>query len=216
MMLGIQKLFYGPLRPIEVEQLYEKAWLAVTETCLAMTIFREEVGARFFVMFVCLLAGKIWAWIGEGRVEVLEQQPPANPAWFHARLSLSLFASTAFDLTMLLYIVNTILAHARPNMMVMFAFEFAVLCVSSSSTCARYLTFLYEVRVINSQIKERRSQLEHQRNRHVVPGGASQPTTQPVATVRAEDPADADVPGWEGKGKWVFYLDLTTGRTANL
>ena len=86
-MLGLQRLFYGPLRPIEIEQLYEKAWFAITETCLAMTIFREEVGGWFLVMFVCLLIGKVWGWIGEGRVEILEQQPPSNPRLFHARLS---------------------------------------------------------------------------------------------------------------------------------
>ncbi|KAL9604874.1 MAG: hypothetical protein Q9219_000322 [cf. Caloplaca sp. 3 TL-2023] len=27
-MLGLQKTFYGPLRPIEIEQLWEKAWFA--------------------------------------------------------------------------------------------------------------------------------------------------------------------------------------------
>src|SRR3954467_915789 len=75
-MYGLQRLCYGPLRPIEIEQLYEKAWFAVTETCLAMTIFREEVGAWFLVMFVALLTGKVWGWIGDGRVEILEQQPP--------------------------------------------------------------------------------------------------------------------------------------------
>lgn len=43
-MYGLQRLCFGQLRPIEVEQLYEKAWFAITETALAMTIFREEVG----------------------------------------------------------------------------------------------------------------------------------------------------------------------------
>ena len=50
-LLGLQKLLFGPLRPIEIEQLYEKAWFAVTETCLAMTIFRGEIGGWFLVMF---------------------------------------------------------------------------------------------------------------------------------------------------------------------
>ena len=76
---GLQRLFYGPLRPIETEQLYDKAWFAVSETLLAMTIFRDDIGLWFFTMFLCLLAGKVWQWIGEGRVEFLEQQPPANP-----------------------------------------------------------------------------------------------------------------------------------------
>ena len=162
-MLALQRLFYGPLRPIEVEQLYEKAWFAITETCLAMTIFREEVGGWFLIMFVCLLIGKVWGWIGEGRVDILEQQPPANPRLFHARLSFSLIVSTLFDVYMLRYSIQTVLLQARPNMMVMFAFEFAVLTITSLSTAARYTISLREAAVIKNQLSVRRAQLRQER-----------------------------------------------------
>ena len=52
MILGVQRLAFGPLRPSEIEQLYEKSWYAVTETCLAMTIFRDECVGWFMVMFI--------------------------------------------------------------------------------------------------------------------------------------------------------------------
>ena len=217
-MLGLQRLFFGTLRPIEVEQLYEKAWFAITETCLAMTIFREEVGAYFLVMFVCLLIGKVWGWIGEGRVEILEQQPPANPRLFHIRLSMSLLISTLFDLYMLLYSVQTVLQQARPNMMVVFAFEFAVLHVTSISTAARYTVSLYEASVIKNQTKARRDQIRQERAqaRHeAAAADQEERTASSITEVPAEDDVDhleVDVPGWEEKGRWVFYLDLATGR----
>lgn len=217
-MLGLQRLFFGTLRPIEVEQLYEKAWFAITETCLAMTIFREEVGAYFLVMFVCLLIGKVWGWIGEGRVEILEQQPPANPRLFHIRLSMSLLISTLFDLYMLLYSVQTVLQQARPNMMVVFAFEFAVLHVTSISTAARYTVSLYEASVIKNQTKARRDQIRQERAqaRHEAAAADEERTASSTTeAVLAEDDVDnleVDVPGWEEKGRWVFYLDLATGR----
>jgi len=66
---GLQLVFYGPLRAPEIERLYEKAWYAVTETCLAMTIFRDEFDVRFIVMFGVLLFIKCFSWIGGGRVE---------------------------------------------------------------------------------------------------------------------------------------------------
>lgn len=215
-MLGLQRLFYGQLRPIEVEQLYEKAWFAITETCLAMTIFREEVGGWFLVMFVCLLIGKVWGWIGEGRVEILEQQPPSNPRLFHARLSVSLLISTVFDIFMLRYSINTVLRHARPNMMVMFAFEFAVLSITSVSTAARYAISLHEARVISHQIKVRRAQMrrerESERTRTTSEQAVSdEPTANDTAAQDDIDSLDVDVPGWEEKGRWVFYLDLATG-----
>ena len=219
-MLGLQKLFYGPLRPVEVEQLYEKAWFAVTETCLAMTIFREEVGGWFLVMFVGLLIGKVWGWIGEGRVEVLEQQPPANPRLFHARLSVSLCISAFFNASMVSYSVATVLQHARPNMMVMFAFEFAVLLVSSTSTTARYLISLREAAIIKTQTRDRKAQIRREREQIRAATQASEDVSltsqsnrdaQQAATEDGIDLMDIDVPGWEEKGRWVFYLDLTTG-----
>ena len=216
-MLGLQKLLYGPLRPIEVEQLYEKAWFAITETCLAMTIFREEVGAWFVVMFVTLLIGRVWAWIGEGRVEVLEQQPPSNPRLFHARLSTSLGLSVLLDMYMLNYSINTVRQQARPNMMVMFAFEFAVLSVASLSTCARYGLSLHEAAVIQRQtdarLRERRQQITQEREvarRAAVEAGQEVPAEPPIEEML--DELDVDVPGWEDKGRWTFYLDLSTGK----
>ena len=220
-MIGLQRLFFGTLRPIEVEQLYEKAWFAITETCLAMTIFREEVGAYFLVMFVSLLIGKVWGWIGEGRVEILEQQPPANPRLFHLRLSSSLLISALFDLYMLLYSVSTVLQQARPNMMVVFAFEFAVLHVTSLSTAARYTVSLYEASVIKNQTKLRREQIRQERaqeraraQQEAARSEGQEPATSSSADPSAEDDVDSlelEVPGWEGKGRWIFYLDLATG-----
>lgn len=215
-MLGLQRLFYGPLRPIEIEQLYEKAWFAITETCLAMTIFRDEVGGWFLVMFVCLLIGKVWGWIGEGRVEILEQQPPADPRLFHARLSFSLVVSSLFNIFLLRYSVQTVLLQARPNMMVMFAFEFAVLTVTSLSTAARYMITLHESAVIKGQINARRSQIiqARGRSRHAAfesNRAVSNPLTTEDENAENEiDAVDIDVPGWEEKGRWVFYLDLAT------
>lgn len=216
-MLGLQRIFYGRLRPIEVEQLYEKAWFAITETCLAMTIFREEVGGWFLVMFVSLLIGKVWAWIGEGRVEILEQQPPANPRLFHAQLSVSLLISSLFDSLMLQYAVNTVLRHARPNMMVMFAFEFAVLTVTSISTGARYGISVFEASVIRKQIHERRAQMRRERQQAQVESARSQEVpneaihTDDTMAEEDIDTLDFDPPGWESKGRWIFYLDLVTG-----
>lgn len=215
---------------IEIEQLYEKAWFAITETCLAMTIFREEVGGWFLVMFVSLLVGKVWGWIGEGRVEVLEQQPPTNPRLFHIRLSASLLISTLFNLHMFNYSIQTVREQAEPNMMVMFAFEFAVLTVTSLSTIARYMISLYEAAVVKEQtrvqLQERRAEIERRRQRQsqireeqrTAPSDSDSQTINHQSSVGHSVEEDlrlveegVDVPGWEGKGRWVFYLDLTTG-----
>ncbi|KAL8782820.1 MAG: hypothetical protein Q9213_005059 [Squamulea squamosa] len=218
-MLGLQKAFYGPLRPVEIEQLWEKAWFALTETALAMTIFRDEgkppnpasdrvpasegssnlrayFGGWFLFMFTFLLISKVWNWLAEGRVEILEQQPPANPRLFHTRLSAALSLSVVFNVYMLRFCASSVLQQARPNMMVMFAFEFAVLTILSLSTTARYTLSLYETAVIKRQIAHGRQQLRRR-------------AENPLSEEEAND-TEIDAAGWEEKGQWVFYLDIAT------
>ena len=224
-MYGLQRLCYGPLRPIEIEQLYEKAWFAVTETCLAMTIFREDVGAWFLVMFVGLITGKVWGWIGDGRVEVLEQQPPANPRLFHIRLSISLAISVIYDLWLLSYTTSQVIQQARPTMMVMFLFEFAVLTTSSFATAGRYGLSLIEARIVKQQtqdrllerrreVREERAEIIRQREAATAGGSGEGSEAAQAAPLPSEDDIDEmdiEVPGWEAKGHWVLSLDLLTG-----
>lgn len=221
-MYGLQRLCYGQLRPIEIEQLYEKAWFAITETCLAMTIFREEVGAWFLVMFVALLTGKVWGWIGDGRVEILEQQPPANPRLFHIRLSISLITSALYDLWLMSYTINTVVQQARPNMMVMFLFEFAILTTSSMSTLVRYIISLTEAKVVKQQTQdrllERRREVREERaelirQREAAEANGETPSTDPLPSEDDVDEMDIEVPGWDAKGQWILTLDLITGKT---
>jgi E3 ubiquitin-protein ligase synoviolin len=222
---GLQRVLYGPLRPIEVEQLAEKAWFAITETCLAMTIFREEIGAWFLVMFTALVTGKVWGWIGDGRVEVLEQQPPSNPGLFHTRLSVSLLLSLLYDVWLLRYAVNTVINQARPTMMVMFLFEFAVLATCSWRTGARYLLSLMEARITKQQttqrLEERRRQVGEERDAMIrqrelaAAEGTAPENNEPLPAPEDVDEMDIEVPGWEAKGQWVLTLDLFTGKLAS-
>ncbi|KAI1313117.1 hypothetical protein F5Y03DRAFT_155882 [Xylaria venustula] len=185
-----------------------------------MTIFREEVGAWFIVMFTALVTGKVWEWIGEGRVEVLEQQPPANPRLFHARLSVSLLLSIAYDAWLFTYAINSVVQQARPNMMVMFLFEFAILTTCSARTTCRYLLSLIESDITKNQtrtrLEERRRLVREQRN-DILRRRESDDAAEAVAAEQEElpdegdiDEMDIEVPGWESKGHWILTLDLMT------
>ncbi|KAH7152964.1 hypothetical protein EDB81DRAFT_439170 [Dactylonectria macrodidyma] len=218
---GLTRLFFGPLRAVEVEQLTERAWFAITETCLAMTIFREEIGAWFLVMFAALVTGKVWGWIGDGRVEILEQQPPANPRLFHLRLSVSLSLSFIYDIYILRYAINTVIQQARPNMMVMFLFEFAVLATCSWRTGARYALSLTEQNIQESQkrtrLAERRREIREEREVIIRRRQAAEAAGEPVSDNQEPlpheddiDEMDIEVPGWSAKGEWVLWLDLIT------
>ncbi|PHH69096.1 hypothetical protein CDD82_7992 [Ophiocordyceps australis] len=218
---ALTRLCYGTLRAVEVEQLTERAWFAITETCLAMTIFREEIGAWFLVMFTALITGKVWGWIGDGRVEFLEQQPPQNPRLFHIRLSLSLSLSFVYDVCILLYTINSVIQQARPNMMVMFLFEFAVLATCSWRTGVRYIIALVEQSIIKSQtkqrllerrqeVRQRRQAMIRQRETRSAAGEHSTADQGPLPNEDDVDEMDIEVPGWAAKGELVLWLDLLT------
>jgi len=214
---SLQRLCFGPLRAVEVETLYERGWYQATELCLAATIFRDEVGWAFGGLFAGILAGKVWGWLGEGRVDWLQQRPPDNPRVFHTRLSAALLVSLLFDVLMLKYCVDTVLEQARPGMFVMFSFEFAVLGVQSVSTLIRYSIVLREQWIIKEQQKQRlearRAEARAERDRAVEAARSAGREPAPTPTEDVEmDPTDEDVPGWEAKGTWLFVLDLATGK----
>lgn len=224
-MFALQRLLYGPLRPIEIEQLSEKAWYAVLDTLLAMPSFREDVGGWLLTMFVLLLAGKVWGWIAEGRVDIFEQQPPANPTLFHVRLAMSLLVSFIFDVLMLWYCLETIIANPKPGMMVIFTFEFAILGIFSLFTGLRYLLACYEAKEVKKQtmlaIETRKVEIREERvAAHAAAVAAAAQNTAEDGTPATVPPMDdspidvdeneVDVPGWEEKRRYLFVLEVVT------
>lgn len=62
-------VFFGTLRAIELERLHDRLWFTVTETLLALAMFRDEFDAGFVVMFVSLILIKCFHWLASDRVE---------------------------------------------------------------------------------------------------------------------------------------------------
>uniref|UniRef100_A0A3Q3CQT5 RING-type E3 ubiquitin transferase n=1 Tax=Haplochromis burtoni TaxID=8153 RepID=A0A3Q3CQT5_HAPBU len=67
----MRKVFFGQLRAAEMEHLIERSWYAVTETCLAFTVFRDDFSPRFVALFTLLLFLKCFHWLAEDRVDFL-------------------------------------------------------------------------------------------------------------------------------------------------
>ena len=65
--------------------MYDRARYAITETCLALTIFHEELSVKVFALFTALLFSKVFQWLCECRVEFIQQDDGAN-YWHHFRL----------------------------------------------------------------------------------------------------------------------------------
>ncbi|KAI7893950.1 uncharacterized protein EV154DRAFT_438868 [Mucor mucedo] len=141
---GLQTIFFGRLRAIEVEHLYERSWYAVTETCLAMTIFREEFDLQFIVVFTTLLFLKIFHWLCQDRVEYMEQSP-TNRVTFHLRIVNLLAILLIIDSVLANHAINVTLTKG-PNMMIMFGFEYTVLICTILSIIGKYVLNVIDLR----------------------------------------------------------------------
>ncbi|CAG8725109.1 31545_t:CDS:10, partial [Racocetra persica] len=140
----LQTIFFGRLRAVEIEHLYERSWYAVTETCLAMTIFRDEFDTRFVITFTTLLFLKIFHWLCQDRVEFMEQSP-AVPMSFHVRIVSLMEILCAIDIYLVYHAVDVSLKNG-PNMMIMFAFEYSILGATIISTLFKYVLNVIDMR----------------------------------------------------------------------
>ncbi|KAG5437490.1 hypothetical protein PCANB_000918 [Pneumocystis canis] len=132
----IQRIFFGPLHATEIEHLYERTWYSITETCLAMTIFRNNFDTMSIIVFVILIFLKTLHWLCLDRLDF--SQRSENTLWrFHTRIIISIISLLILDIIMTQFSVYTVL-HEKPSMMLMFAFEFAILTSTIIGAAIKY------------------------------------------------------------------------------
>ncbi|WVR04137.1 hypothetical protein IAU60_001136 [Kwoniella sp. DSM 27419] len=144
--IGLKKVFFGQLRAIEYEHLFERLWIFLTESLLALTIFRDDFSAPFAFMYGLLLFLKCFHWITADRVDYMDQiPPPGPPKSFHLRIASIIFLLASFDLILATYSIDAILTEGV-SAMVLFASEFTILQASILGIVARYVVNLIDLR----------------------------------------------------------------------
>ncbi|KAJ3713406.1 hypothetical protein C8R42DRAFT_727296 [Lentinula raphanica] len=142
----VQRIFFGSLRPNEVERLYERLWFFITESLLAFTIFRDEFDIPFAIMFGFLLFVKSFHWLANDRIEWMDQRPyPGPPLLFHVRMTVLFAILWSTDLVMFLIAVENTLAHGVGGM-VLFASEYGILMATVTNSFSKYLLSTYDFR----------------------------------------------------------------------
>lgn len=133
----MRKVFFGQLRAAEMEHLIERSWYAVTETCLAFTVFRDDFSPRFVALFTLLLFLKCFHWLAEDRVDFMERSP--NISWlFHMRV-LSLMALLGvLDFLFVNHACHSIITRGA-SVQLVFGFEYAILLTMVLTTFIKYI-----------------------------------------------------------------------------
>ncbi len=69
----LKSFFLGSLRPVEIETVSDNIYSTFVDTCLALTVFHDDLGGSVLVMFLLLFAMKVYHWLVQGRVEFVRK-----------------------------------------------------------------------------------------------------------------------------------------------
>ncbi|XP_002740241.1 E3 ubiquitin-protein ligase synoviolin B-like, partial [Saccoglossus kowalevskii] len=117
--------------------LIERSWYAVTETCLAFTVFREDFSPRFVAMFTFLLFLKCFHWLGEDRVDFMERSPIIT--WvFHLRVAALLMFLGIIDAFFINHAYYSTITKGATVQLV-FGFEYAILLIVVVNVFLKYV-----------------------------------------------------------------------------
>lgn len=128
--------------PLESEELYQRLLLATLGSVLTVNILSIDVDLEFLLLFVALLAARVWVWIGEWRVEWLSQQKSLRIRTY-ACVFTGLSLALAFEMFMFGYILSASKENNSAKLVTMFGFEHALLSASVMST---WLSFFVSVK----------------------------------------------------------------------
>ncbi|EAT43895.1 AAEL004697-PA [Aedes aegypti] len=146
LMLGklMKKVFLGTLRAAEFEHLMERFWYALTETCLAFTVFRDDFNPKFVALFTVLLFLKSFHWLAEDRVDYMERSPVIG--WiFHLRVAGLLACLGVLDYELISYAYQSTIEKGATVQLV-FGFEYAILMTMVLNTAIKYMFHAAELR----------------------------------------------------------------------
>ena len=139
----ITNIFLNGLRLHEAEGLGDFFRWNITETCLALTMFRSELNVKTAILFLILVLTKCLHWVLELREQHLrmtEEAVVVNPTtgwpgiqWPHLKLFVCLML---FQLCDILAVIECgmVIVKTGPSVAILFAFEGAILLVTVMSS----------------------------------------------------------------------------------
>nr|SVE75040.1 EOG090X03TK [Daphnia dolichocephala] len=139
----MKKIFFGQLRAAEVEHLIDRSWYAITETCLAFTVFREDFSTKFVALFTVLLFLKAFHWLVEDRVDYMERSPIIS--WlFHFRVTALLLVLGVLDWHFIQVAYYATLSQGA-SVQLVFGFEYAILLTMVAMVTVKYALHTYDI-----------------------------------------------------------------------
>ncbi|KAH9449040.1 hypothetical protein Pst134EB_019878 [Puccinia striiformis f. sp. tritici] len=138
----LQTIFFGQLRLAEIERVNDRLWFTISETLLALAMFRDEFDTSFVVLFISLIFVKCFHWLAAYRVEWMDQTTSPPGRLFHARMVSVLSVIWMTDMLLIAYATESVLLHG-PSVVLMFEMEYIIMQVTCLSIIAKYILNSY-------------------------------------------------------------------------
>eukprot|EP01060_Flectonema_neradi_P038119 TRINITY_DN790_c7_g1_i1.p1 TRINITY_DN790_c7_g1~~TRINITY_DN790_c7_g1_i1.p1 ORF type:complete len:561 (+),score=98.91 TRINITY_DN790_c7_g1_i1:69-1685(+) len=139
----VRYIFLGNLRVQEVEKVMENTAFFLMEIFLTLTIFSEKFTVMMVALFVLCVVWKIFHWLGQSRLEFIEQTPTVGAG--QLRLVLFLFTLIFVDGLSGLYFVND-MATNGPSVRLIILEEFVIMSILASTSLLRLLVHFIDAR----------------------------------------------------------------------
>ncbi|KAF7683429.1 ERAD-associated E3 ubiquitin-protein ligase HRD1A [Astathelohania contejeani] len=120
----IFKAVFGSFRRDELASINDHCFLFLTDTLLVITIFSDELSLKNLVIFSILVALKIASWLVRGRAEI----EAGSQRSFEFMDLLNLFNILLCSCLFAGFLASSL---ARPNISILFAFEFAMVLLAA-------------------------------------------------------------------------------------
>ncbi|KAF2349883.1 Zinc finger RING-type [Trinorchestia longiramus] len=133
----LKKIFFGTLRVAESEHLIERFFYAITETCLAFTVFRDDFSHKFVALFTVLLFLKAFHWLADYRVDYMERSPIITRL-FHIRIASLLVLLSTIDILLVRHAYYSTMTMGATVQLV-FGFEYAILLTVAYNIGVKYI-----------------------------------------------------------------------------
>ncbi|PLW40626.1 hypothetical protein PCANC_13019 [Puccinia coronata f. sp. avenae] len=138
----LQSVFFGQLRLAEIERVNDRLWFTISETLLALAMFRDEFDTSFVVLFISLIFVKCFHWLAAYRVEWMDQTTSPPGRLFHARMISVLSIIWMTDMLLIAYATESVLLHG-PSVVLMFEMEYIIMQVTCLSIICKYILNSY-------------------------------------------------------------------------
>lgn len=120
---AIQYILLGPLRAIEIEHVHEKGWIYLSESLLALTIFRDAFQGGNILHFCVIVFMHYFHWLVADRVDWMEHAVATGESWWRSlRLHVLMVLLTAADTLALYYSINHVTRYG-PSVQLLFGME---------------------------------------------------------------------------------------------